>query len=198
MTLARRRDRTHDELTGLCRGVLADGHVSEQEAEFLMDWIARNAAFTAGWPFDMLYTRLATILADGAMDADESADLHDTLVRFVGGEAFDPIAETASLSTALPLDDPPPAVAFEHCCFVVTGTFSYGPRKAVISAIEKCGGIVAANVSRHVNYLIVGELGSRDWAHSNAGRKIEKAMDLRRSGTALAIIGEAHFRQALP
>ena len=38
-TLRQQRDRAADELIGLCRGVLADGHVSSGEAQFIRDWI---------------------------------------------------------------------------------------------------------------------------------------------------------------
>lgn len=36
-TLKQQRDRAIDELVGMCRGVLADGAVSSQEAAFLKD-----------------------------------------------------------------------------------------------------------------------------------------------------------------
>src|SRR5690606_34025526 len=87
MTSKRRADRASSELVGLCRGLLADGHVSQKEAEFLRDWIERNAEYVGLYPFDRIYRQLTAVLQDGFIDADESADLHDTLIRFVGGEA---------------------------------------------------------------------------------------------------------------
>lgn len=193
ITLGRRKDRAHDELVGLCRGLLADGHVSAGEAEFLRDWIERNAAFADAYPFGLLLDRLNMVLADGEVDADESADLHDTLVRFVGGEAFDAQAQTASLSSALPLDDPMPMVEFPGTVFLATGTFRYGPRKDVYRQIVDRGGVVASSVVKSLNFLVVGELGSRDWMHSNSGRKIEKAIALRSAGQRLALVSEAHW-----
>ena len=42
ITKGRRKDRAVDELVGICRGLLADGHVNLQEAQFLREWIERN------------------------------------------------------------------------------------------------------------------------------------------------------------
>lgn len=197
VTTSRRQDRATDELVGICRGVLADGHVNEMEAAFLLDWIERTGAFVHEYPFNRIYQTLSTILADGAIDADESADLHDTLVRFVGGEAFDPQAGTASLSTALPLCVPPPVVTFAGRVFVVSGTFDYGTRQAVHAAITERGGKVASNLSGKVNFLVLGTLGSRDWVNSNAGRKIQAAVELRETGSPIGIVSETHWAAAL-
>lgn len=187
----RREDRAANELVGICRGLLADGHVCQQEAEFLKDWIERNAAFVGEYPFAPIYRVLSDILQDGYIDDDESADLHDTLGKFVGGEAFDPRAQTASRSTALPLDDPAPEIVHAANVFVVTGTFAYGARSKVIAEIEARAGLVATSPSRKTRYLLVGDLGSRDWVSSNAGTKIIKAVQLRGDGHPLSIVSES-------
>lgn len=197
MTISRRTERASTELVGICRGLLADGHVSQQEAEFLKGWIERNAPFVKEYPFAQIYRVLADILHDGVIDQDESADLHDTLIRFVGGEAFNEVAQTASLSTALPIDDPEPAIIYPGSIFVVTGTFSFGARKLVVKEIEGRGGELGSAPSRKTRFLIVGELGSRDWINSNAGTKIQKAVELRGDGHQLAIVSEAHWARSL-
>ncbi|MER2178524.1 MAG: BRCT domain-containing protein, partial [Stenotrophomonas maltophilia] len=197
MTLRRRQDRAADEMLGLCRGLLADGHVSQQEAEFLRGWIERNAEFVGNYPFNRIYTVLSEILADGVIDSDESADLHDTLIRFVGGEAFDANAGVAAQSSLLPVDDPEPSIVHSDRSFVVTGTFTFGARAAVNQEIQRLGGRVAGSPSRKTDFLIVGELGSRDWINSNAGRKILTAVELRDGGHPIAIVSERHWVQHL-
>lgn len=197
MTASRRVDRASNELVGICRGLLADGHVSQMEAQFLKDWIERNAQFIGLYPFRQIYAQLSAILRDGFVDEDESADLHDTLVRFVGGEAFDAKAQTASRSTTLPVDDPEPLVEFTGAVFVVTGTFVHGERARVHAAIEERGGLSGSSPSKKTRYLVIGELGSRDWINSNAGRKIEKAVSLRSEGHPVAIITEGHWSRHL-
>lgn len=197
MTLQRRQDRAADEMLGLCRGLLADGHVSQQEAEFLRDWIERNAEFVSHYPFNRLYGVLSQILADGVIDDDESADLHDTLIRFVGGEAFDAGAEVSARSSLLPVDVPEPGIVHVDMSFVVTGTFSFGARSLVIDEIQRLGGRVAGSPSRKTNFVVIGELGSRDWINSNAGRKILTAVELRDAGHPIAIVSERHWLEHL-
>ena len=197
ITRDRRQDRAADELVGLCRGLLADGHVCQQEAEFLRDWIERNAEFVGSYPFNRIYDRLSRILADGVIDDDESADLHDTLVRFVGGEACDGKGEVASRASLLPVNTPEPTIVHADQSFVVTGTFHFGARKKVVDAIENLGGRIAGAPSRRTHYLVIGELGSRDWINSNAGRKIMTAVELRDAGHPIAIVSERHWAQHL-
>ena len=191
MTYHRRRDRSVDELIGICRGFLADGAIVRQEAEFLRDWVDRHAEFRAEFPFNTLYQRLHDALSDGVLDSDEEADLLDCIVKLVGGEIAH--GEVNSLSTALPLNDPEPEIVFPRHTFVVTGTFSYGARRLVCQAIEDRGGEVKPSVSRQIAYLIIGAVGSRDWIHSSYGRKIEAAVTLRQEGLPIAIVSEHHW-----
>ncbi|MCF7752113.1 BRCT domain-containing protein, partial [Bacillus subtilis subsp. subtilis] len=82
--------------------------------------------------------------------------------------------------------------------FVVTGTFSFGVRATVSEAIERLGGRLSGSPSRRTHYLIIGELGSRDWINSNAGRKILTAVELRDEGHPIAIVSERHWARHLP
>ena len=99
----------------------------------------------------------------------------------------------------LMLDDPAPAVVHENRCFAMTGVFNVGNRREVARLIESRGGVVAGSVSGKVHYLLVGNLGSADWKHSTHGTKILKALEIRRSGSPIAIVAESHWlRFALP
>lgn len=67
----------------------------------------------------------------------------------------------------------------------------------MVEAIEARAGISSATVSKRVNFLVIGEVGSQAWRHSSYGRKIEAAIDLRESGTPIRIISESHWHAAL-
>lgn len=185
--------RAVDELVGICRGLLADGELNLHEAMFLKDWIARSEGRASGYPFDVLYRRLAEALRDGVMDSDEEADLLGVLAEFVGGETFDAQSGSTSLSSALPLCQPPPLVDHAGATFVVTGTFESGSRTDVCGRISGLGGIVRPNVTLSTTYLLVGGVASRDWAHSSYGRKIEAAVRNREQGSGIAIVSEQHW-----
>jgi len=198
VTGQRRGDRLVDELIGLCRGVLADGHVCKAEAQFLADWLSRNAAVAHVYPFNKLIERLRDALADGVLDEEEEAALLHALVGLVGGEAAGEYgSQSASRSSDLPINAPPPTPINYLAQFVVTGTFAFGPRVRVIEEITKRGGTVNTAVSKKVSYLIVGDIGSRDWIHSSYGRKIEKAVQFRDEGCPIALVSEGHWASHL-
>lgn len=136
-------------------------------------------------------------MKDGFIDADESGDLHDTLIRFIGGEAFDEQSGAVSMSTSLPLCVPAPIIVYPERTFLVTGTFSYGTRREVHSVIESLGGRVAGNVSKKISYLLIGDLASRDWINSNAGTKIQGCVQLRNQGLPISLISERHWSTTL-
>jgi NAD-dependent DNA ligase len=99
----------------------------------------------------------------------------------------------ASLSSTLPLCSPAPEIAFPGALFVVTGTFAYGPRAAVVATIEQRGGEVRPSVTKKTDFLVIGEIGSQAWRHSSYGRKIEAAVTIRDSGAPLRIVAEPHW-----
>lgn len=196
MTRDSRRDRSVDELLGMCRGILADGEVNQSEAIFLLDWLDRHREFQDTFPFNALYPRVRDALEDGVLDLDEQRDLLGALSSTVGGEVATSMGSN-SLSTELPFDNPCPTILYAASVFVVTGVFTYGKRRAVCYAIESRGGAIRSAVSASTDYVVVGEIGSRDWLHSSYGRKIQQAVDLRQEGARISIVPERHWAASL-
>jgi NAD-dependent DNA ligase len=192
---ARRTERDLSELLGLAKGMLADGAVDPAEAEFLRNWGRNHPDALAQWPTDLIFARLNSYFADGKIDEVERRDLHDLLAALVGGTISLVLGYEAS--TALPLDHPAPALTWGDRIYVFTGRFAYGPRRDCQREITKRGGACEGGVTRRTNYLVIGTFGSRDWAQTSYGRKIQKAVKLRDSGCALRIVGEDHWVRAL-
>jgi hypothetical protein len=191
-----RGERGMSELMGLIRGVLADGEVSEAEAVVLRDWIAANPDVAGEWPANVLARRLHRVFEDGVVDAEERAGLAALLQEFTGGGSG--VEGGFSRSSRLPLDSPQPEIEFEGRVFVLTGSFVYGPRRVCQEAIEDLGGRCERDVTRRTHFLVIGTVGSRDWAESTHGRKIEKAVEYRGRGQGLAIISEDHWAAQIP
>jgi len=184
-------DRKIDELIGLCRGIMADGTINQKEAEFLMEWISSNEARANLFPFSVLYDRLSNMLSDNILDEDEQIELLDLLTRVTGGDTL--AEDIESMSTTLPLCNPAPDVIIEQNNFVFTGVFNMGTRKALQSIVENMGGIAQKSITKQTNYLVIGDIGSEDWAHSSFGRKIEKAIDYKEKGSDIKIVIESHW-----
>lgn len=184
-------DRQVDEAIGLCKGVLADGHVNSAEATFLLNWLQTNQHAADKWPANVLYPRIRSMLADGVIDDEEEQELLTLLMGITGKPGINVTGTNAS--TTLPFDDPAPRVNFSGELFCLTGTFACGPRREVEQAVASRGGRCKSSPCKKTAFLVVGEVGSRDWIHSTFGRKIEKAVELRDGGAGIAIIPEERF-----
>jgi BRCT domain type II-containing protein len=77
--------------------------------------------------------------------------------------------------------------------FVITGESSQSSRQEFIISVERFGGIVTTAVSGKTNFLIVGDEGNECWTYACYGRKIEKAMQLRKEGKEVIIVHENDF-----
>lgn len=192
---SRTPDYVHDarinELIGLCNGVLADGVVTQQEAEFLLGWLDRNRQLASVWPGNVLYARIGEMLEDGVLDPDEEGELLGLLTDFTRIEA------AGSAPTYLPLCRPMPELTVREQAFCLTGTFEYGQRKQIVRLIDAAGGECKGAISRQVDVLVIGNLVTPAWAHATYGRKIEAAAQARDAGQAISIVTEGHLFQAL-
>lgn len=185
------QDRQVDTLIGLSKGLTADGAINQAEAEFLLTWLIQNTQNEQNNPiFENLLIKVATMLEDGVLDSEESAELL-SILRSISGDKSE-IGELAK-SASLPIDNPMPSIVFPGSTFLFTGTCAYGTRKQCQAAVESLGGIVADSVTRNLNYLILGTYVTGSWAHESFGRKIEKAMEYRGRGVPLFIITEEHW-----
>ncbi|MCW9026706.1 MAG: BRCT domain-containing protein [Thiovulaceae bacterium] len=183
-------DRQIDTLIGISKGLVADGKVDQSEAEFLLGWLIQARQNTENPVIINLLSKVETMLEDGILDPDESAELF-SLLHKINGEPSE-IGELAK-TTSLPIDHPLPPITFDSMEFLFTGTCAYGTRKQCQAAIETLGGINAKGVTKKLNYLVLGTYVTDSWAHETYGRKIEKAMEYRDQGVPLVIITEEHW-----
>lgn len=187
-------DRAIDELVGLCKGMAADKNLTEEEILFLTSWIQANQQAIDVWPASAISSRINHILADQIITIEEREDLLALLQQIVG-QAQNTTA--TNNSTALPLTKPAPPVFFQKHRFCLTGRFAVGPRVDVEYEIQERGGLIDNTVTNYTNFLLIGEIGSRDWMHSTHGRKIEKAIAMAERGHPIALISEEHWTDHL-
>ncbi len=79
-------DRQVDELIGLSHGLIADGMVSKEEADYLQKWLVANTASHQNPMIHNLMKRVQEMLQDNILDDEERAELFETLKRFAGGD----------------------------------------------------------------------------------------------------------------
>lgn len=190
---ARVDDRQMSELIGIGRGMIADGVLTDTEVAYLEKWLAATETATTNPMILALNARLADIMSDGVIDADERLELFETLNSLTGSD-FE--TGEALKSTTLPLCDPAPAIRFDDRRFTFTGSFVFGTRRECEAAVSDRGG-TGGTLRRDTAYLVIGEYASDDWIHSSYGRKIERAVEMRDSGVPIHIISERHWQAAL-
>ena len=184
-----------NELLGIARALIFDGIVSEDESRLLREWLHAHPAAVASFPGRELAQRLHLMYRDGVADEEERAELKLYLESLVGVPRGESPAQ--DWTTQSPFDDPAPPVDATGRSFCFTGTFAYGKRTKCIAVIEERGGISLPRVTRELDFLVVGEIGSDAWLTSSYGRKIETAMNHRSKGHPIRLVRESHWLQQL-
>lgn len=186
-------ERQVDTLIGICKGIIADGVITQSEAEFLEAWLIANQATINSNPVvQPLYERVSEMLSDSILDEDEAAELLETLRQFSNSDGL--VDGELIQTTGLPLDSPAPKIEFHDSNFVFTGTFAIGNRPFCIEATRLLGGVCLGTVRKDLDYLVLGRYVTPSWKHESFGRKIEQAVDYRNSGLPIAIVSEDHWR----
>lgn len=194
------RDRlaTHqiDELLGVVKGALLDGVLNQAEAEGILRWMNENAACHDTWPAYVLYERLHAALADGHLSPDETADLYGLMLQIAAPSGAASIGATTT-PTTLPLTPPPFDISYPGKTFCFTGVFDFGTRAECHQAVIERGGHPISGITKKLNYLIIGDIGSDFWIHSTFGTKIQKAAEYRTSGVPIVIASESTWRTTI-
>lgn len=181
-------------LIGIATGILSDKRLTDEEIGFLKRWLDSHSALAAEWPGDVVHARLKAVLADGIVTEDERVHLISTLQQLVGGK-LEELAEYTHV-TSLAFDNLP-RITINGSVFCLTGDFVFAPRSVCEKSISERGGIVKSSVSKKINFLVVGGLGSPEWKHGSFGTKIESAVAHKRRGASISIVHEDVWARSL-
>jgi NAD-dependent DNA ligase len=196
LNVKQRAERDVTELLGVAKGLLADGVIVEEEANYLRAWGLNHPDALRQWPASLIFSRLTQMFADGQIDDLERRELRDILEQVVGGEISVALGYDG-VTSELPLDVPPPLVCWDGEVYVFTGKFAYGTRQQCQMDVMERGAQVEDDVTKRTTFLVLGTFSSRDWKHTSFGRKIEHAVRLRSGGFPIRIVGEDHWANAL-
>ena len=96
-----------------------------------------------------------------------------------------------------PAFDQPDAITYPQARFCLTGEFIYAPPDVCAAAIERRGGMISSAITRKLNYLVVGGLGSQEWKAGSFGAKVDKALEYKREGAPILILHEDRWVASL-
>lgn len=184
------------QLQAIMAAIAADGIVAEAEAEKLSDWIEEHDDLRSCWPYDEVESLLVTVLKDKWVDLAEQKMLLDFFASFLP-ESVNLQRSTTKTNVISGVCAVSPDIKFDGSSFCFTGDSLRATREEMKTMAIDRGARVVSDVSPKVNYLIVGSKGNPCWAFACYGRKIEKAMQLRKSGTQIVIVHEADFFDAI-
>ncbi len=188
--------RATTELIGIAKGLIADGKLDEQEADFLCSFLSNNTEFYDSFPFNILFDRIEVMLSDNVIDEDERKELFEILTELTGEKKVKEKFE--DFATTLPLTKPCPKIFICNRTYCFTGTFLYGNRKDCEKAILDRGGFVNPYVTMDLKYLVIGSKPTKDWKQSSFGNKILKAIDYNENKNCnIAIISEKDWLEAI-
>lgn len=177
-------------LLGLCRGLIADGEVDQSEADTLRTWLMAHEGTIDNPVMTAFREKLGPFIAGKVESMDNRVQLLQLLNGLVGGKTE--VGECLR-ATTLWLDDPPPQVVFENRKFCLTGKFCHGSRGRCEDEVKTRQGACQSSPTKATDYLVIGSYAEGTWIQSAYGRKIEKAVVLRASGSPIRIISEEHW-----
>ena len=188
------REREMNELIGLLKGILSDKSLVDSEVRFLSEWLGSNTFASSSWPGSALNERIQRALTDNIIDNQELSEIRDIISSIIGGEQTS--LGISAKTTDLPIDRPAPVITFHGKSFCFTGKLLWGSRNDAQNAVLNRGGKIGSP-SNTLNFLVLGEISSRDWKHSTHGLKIINAVELKEKGAGLFIISEKDWASAL-
>lgn len=186
-------------MQGIMQGILSDGEISKEELLGLSEWMEAHSHLRTCWPYDELDALILDVLRDGVIDDAE----HKALVAF-----FNDFANTTGHRAVELREDPEhqlisgvcvacPEVHFPDHTFCFTGKSERLTRDQLQEQVCTRGGGFSRTLTKKVNYLIVGADGNPTWAFACYGRKVEKAVQMRRKGSNLLIVHENDYWDAV-
>jgi len=187
-------------LHGICHGILADGVIDDKEVRDLEKWLEENTHLSTYYPYDEIRSLILSIVSDGKIDEEEKLVLKAYLNQFVNlenkeiEEQINRETNDINISGHCTSD---PEIELDGKTFCITGVLKSGNRASLEKTISDLGGIPTKTLTKKTNYLIVGDNGNQAWAFACYGRKVEKALDLRKNGHKISLIHEFDFLDAI-
>jgi NAD-dependent DNA ligase len=193
------------QLHGLMHGILSDGEISLEETNGLMEWIHDHSYLKGVYPYDELDSLLTVVLKDGRIDAHEQKLLTAFFEDFIDYSFAKKVKTESERVRSKQKDERTlpgvcamcPEIHFDGRVFTLTGSSTKATREEIVEKIISKGGVFSRDVTRKTEFLVIGADGNPCWAFSCYGRKVQKAVTIRKKGVPIVIVHESDFWDAL-
>ncbi|MBX3449723.1 MAG: BRCT domain-containing protein [Planctomycetaceae bacterium] len=186
-------------LHAILGGIIADGTITELELNGLSTWLQDHEHLKTCWPYDEIDSLILGVMKDGKIDDREQSMLKDFFSEFTaigdGRTISNPVLNEGA--TIIGLCAVCPEIEFSQSTFCFTGASSQYTRDTLAATVERLGGVFSRSLTKTVRYLIIGADGNPCWAFACYGRKVEKAVELRKAGSRVILVHEHDFHDAV-
>ena len=185
-------------LQGILHGILADNVITKDELLGLRGWMEQNEHLACAYPYTEISSILCSVLADGIVSNEETLFLKAFFSDFINQNAtkhidWDEINKAKKELSLIGICVSCPDILIPEQLFCFTGKSSKTSRVGFTDVVTSLGGLFNNNVVENTSYLIIGNEGNPCWAFSCYGRKVEKAVAMRKSGHPILLIHENDF-----
>ena len=187
-------------LQGICHGILADGIIDDKEVRDLEKWLEENTHLSTYYPYDEIRSLILSIVSDGKIEEEEKLVLKAYLNQFVNLENKEIEKQINQETNEINISGhctSDPEIELDGKTFCITGVLKSDNRASLEKTISDLGGIPTKTLTKKTDYLIVGDNGNPAWAFACYGRKVEKALDLRKNGHKISLVHEFDFLDAI-
>ena len=187
-------------LQGLLHGILSDGIIDDLEIIELNNWLSKNEHLATFYPYDELRSLIVSILSDKIIEDEERLILKSFINQFVDikdetiKNQIEMDTKDVNINGICAID---PDISFENKSFCITGLLSKDSRNNLKNKIIELGGLATDTVTLKTDYLIVGSENNPFWTFSCYGRKVEKALNLRKKGHQIILVHEYDIFDAI-
>ena len=180
-------------------GIGSDGEITEAELRGLSDWLEDHEHLKKCWPYEEVGSLITGVLSDKKINVREQELLMEFFSEFVSIlDNRTIVSPKISVNgNVLGLCAVCPEIIFSGSKFCFTGTSYKYTRPEFCEIVIRRGGEVTNHVSSKLDYLIIGGDGNPCWAYACYGRKVEKAVQLRKKGARLLLVHENDFHDAV-
>jgi hypothetical protein len=186
-------------LHAIVGGIVSDGMITEAELNGLFAWLQDHEHLKTCWPYDEIDSLIVGVMKDKKIDAKEQTLLMSFFTEFIsvldGRTINSPVVSEGA--NIVGLCAVCPEIEFADSTFCFTGASSHYTRSTLAATVERLGGVFSSSVTKSVRYLVIGAEGNPCWAYACYGRKVEKAVQLRKTGVPLLIVHENDFQDAV-
>ncbi|MCD7781550.1 MAG: hypothetical protein LUG89_02485 [Methanosphaera sp.] len=157
---------------GIIDAITIDYKITRSELEYLDNWLNTHTDFIDIYP----YTKINKLTKEALTKDLTQQEQYDLATQ---------LKETLTQKC-----DKQEEICFDNKTYCLTGDFKHGNKDQINQILTSMGLIKKSNISKKLDYLFVGSLGSPSWKYGKIGGKIIKAQKLQEEGLPIKIIDE--------